>query len=398
MTNVLLFILAVVPGLLLCYFIFSMDKYEKEPQRYLFICFLLGVMMTLPAIQMETIGQKFVDENSKDFFKIFIFATFVIGFSEEILKFLALLLFAYPKKDFNEPMDGIVYSMMVGMGFATMENILYAHHYGFATVIARAFTSMPGHGIFAILMGYFVGKAKFTDSIFQKIYLIGKGFFAALLAHGVYDFLLLQEKYQTLMMCATVLIVLGALYAVVLITKQQKVSPFRDDHHNEFTTNELALSDRVRFVQDEDIISTMLTRMKTNHTVLPENWGEIYVEKMSEDKWLLFNINEGFTEDTSPRFVHLPGPSPKEVVNLIFTAEQDDEIKSAAEYLKLTEYYDNNNFRERLVNCIAEFDPENLSDLHRERMVLLILETQLNQTTKDNVIAEKAHDFLKILC
>jgi RsiW-degrading membrane proteinase PrsW (M82 family) len=122
--SILLFLLAVIPGLLLCYFIFAMDKYEKEPQSILLICFLLGVIATFPAIHMEDIGQYYISKNEKAFFKIFLFATFVVGFSEEILKFLSLLLFAYPKKVFNEPMDGIVYSMMIGMGFATLENIL----------------------------------------------------------------------------------------------------------------------------------------------------------------------------------------------------------------------------------------------------------------------------------
>jgi RsiW-degrading membrane proteinase PrsW (M82 family) len=68
----------------------------------------------------------------------------------------------YNNKNFNEPFDGIVYAVIVSMGFATIENIIYVFQYGFATGILRLFTAVPAHAAFGILMGYFLGKAKFT--------------------------------------------------------------------------------------------------------------------------------------------------------------------------------------------------------------------------------------------
>ena len=61
---------------------------------------------------------------------------------------------AYPKKDFNEPFDGIVYSVMVSMGFATTENILYAMKGGLEVALLRMVMSVPAHATFAVLMGY----------------------------------------------------------------------------------------------------------------------------------------------------------------------------------------------------------------------------------------------------
>jgi protease PrsW len=397
--TIVLFLLAILPGLLICFFIFGMDKYEKEPQLHLAVCFVLGIFATLPAINLEQLGERFFSHNH-DLFKIFLFATFVIALSEEILKFLALLFFAYPRKVFNEPLDGIVYSVMVSMGFATLENILYAQTYpDFTTVIARAFTAVPAHAIFAVLMGYFVGKAKFAAAPIEKAKLLFKGFSAAVLAHGTYDFLLLQEQYQLLMMFGTLMIFVGAYYGKKMIEEQQGISPFRDDYHDELNLGELAATDRQRFVQDQEIINTMLNRMYKKID-LPECWASIYADSQSGDEWLIFGIAQNFTDDISHRFVRLPGPSPREVLNLVFSTEYDDEIVAAAEYLCARELYHQEIFKEQLLTHLEEFDRESLSHFHKERLVLLILETKLNRFETPQLhspLSERAHLILSEL-
>ena len=65
-------------------------------------------------------------------------AFFVVGFSEELSKFLIVLLFAQRHKEFNEPFDGIVYAVMVSMGFAATENIMYVMQSGPATAISES--------------------------------------------------------------------------------------------------------------------------------------------------------------------------------------------------------------------------------------------------------------------
>ena len=56
--------------------------------------------------------------------------------------------------------DGIVYAVMIGMGFATLENIIYASRFGLETTLFRAFTAVPAHGVFAAIMGYYIGVGK----------------------------------------------------------------------------------------------------------------------------------------------------------------------------------------------------------------------------------------------
>jgi RsiW-degrading membrane proteinase PrsW (M82 family) len=114
--------LAIAPGVGIAFYIYWKDTFDKEPRKLLIRCFLLGIFSILPAIILEYVGFALLPVIT---FPIttFINAFFVIGLSEEFSKFLMLRFYAFPKKEFNEPFDGITYSVMVGMGFATLENI-----------------------------------------------------------------------------------------------------------------------------------------------------------------------------------------------------------------------------------------------------------------------------------
>ena len=74
---------------------------------------------------------------------------------------------------------------MVSMGFACTENIMYVLEGGYETAILRAFTAVPAHATFGILMGYYMGKAKFSKN---RIKLNITGLLLATLFHGAYDF------------------------------------------------------------------------------------------------------------------------------------------------------------------------------------------------------------------
>lgn len=401
-----LFALAVAPSLLICWYIFKMDKYEREPRLHLFICFLLGIFCTLPAINMETIGRRIIEEDAHNLIRTLLFATLVVGFTEEILKFFALMLYAFPRKQFNEPMDGVVYSVMISMGFAAMENILYVQGnptQAWQVAIARAFTAVPAHGLFAVAMGSYVGKAKFMELPIDKLKFCLKGLVIAIILHGFYDFLLIQELYQLLMTLATLAIVGGWYYSDKVIIKQhQDESPFRTDHHKSMTTNELALLDRHKFIQSVEIIEMMLAQMRSVGNIY-DNWGEVYIADDTGDKWLKFHVTSNFTEDISPRLVRLPGPNVNEIIHLVFTSDYDDEIESSASFLTAFEAFEQRIFRQKLIKRLEEFDIKELNDSHRERFRLLIEATQLThqepilRNGEDISIAERARFLLNQL-
>jgi RsiW-degrading membrane proteinase PrsW (M82 family) len=89
-------------------------------------------------------------------------------------------------------MDGIIYSIMVSMGFATLENINYVYLYGYGTAFIRMFLSVPAHASFAMVMGYYVGKAKFDSE--KSFMLLLKGLAIAVLFHGLFDFFIFLQN------------------------------------------------------------------------------------------------------------------------------------------------------------------------------------------------------------
>ena len=242
-----LFAIAVVPGLAISYWIYHQDRYEKEPYLILFACFIWGGISTIPAV----LGQLYFrdTEDPHSLLTTFLFSFFVIAFTEELSKFLFLRLYAYPKDAFNEPMDGIVYAVMVGMGFATLENILYTfgENGGIATAIGRAFTAVPAHGAFAVMMGAYVGLAKFVPEKRDQYMLTSIAL--PVFFHGLYDFFLLQKSYEGMAILSIIALSFAITLSRKLIHMNQEISPFKnnqnivelednEDHITQSTDNE----------------------------------------------------------------------------------------------------------------------------------------------------------------
>jgi protease PrsW len=223
METIRLLTLAIAPGLAIMLYVYNRDKYEKEPFGLMLISFLLGALSIFPAIGLEMLFMRdsgaYLELNAYNAF-------FAVGFSEELVKFLALMLFAYPKKAFNEPYDGIVYAVMVSMGFATFENILYVMEGGRSVGLMRMFTAVPAHAAFGVMMGYFVGMAKFGNN---KFILILTGLLLATLFHGAYDFFLFVSQYGALFLLAFVVLIVGVWLSFKAFRAHQNRSPFKKE-------------------------------------------------------------------------------------------------------------------------------------------------------------------------
>jgi RsiW-degrading membrane proteinase PrsW (M82 family) len=137
----------------------------------------------------------------------------MVALPEELAKFMMLKLYAYKQPEYDEPFDGIVYAVMVGMGFATAENIMYVYEYGVATGVIRMFLAVPAHATFAIIMGYFMGKARFSAS--RERYLLVAGLAWAIVFHGSYDFFLFIKDAQPVKTEFSLLMLLGAVVSLL---------------------------------------------------------------------------------------------------------------------------------------------------------------------------------------
>ena len=184
-----LLLMAMAPVFIIILYIYVKDKYEKEPKRLLLLGFILGAVVS---VLITTILYSGFDvflplDNHFSIQQQFIRAFIVVGFTEEFSKYVIVRYALQPRSAFNEPFDGIIYAVMVSMGFATTENLMYVLQGGYQVALIRAFTAVPAHATFAILMGYYMGKAKFSNS---RMLLNLFGLLLAVIFHGTYDFFL----------------------------------------------------------------------------------------------------------------------------------------------------------------------------------------------------------------
>lgn len=194
MDFLLMIFLAVAPGIVLTLFIVFQDRYDKEPAKLLIKMFVFGMLVTIPTLVVETVGQYF-----NIFAGIFglVFETFVIiGLSEEFFKRRIVMKYAFPHPAFNEKLDGIVYCSITALGFATLENIFYVISYSANNPeiwITRALLSVPIHMLLGITMGYYLSLSKFCMDPQKCVSYYKKSLYIPAFLHGAFDFILMTS-------------------------------------------------------------------------------------------------------------------------------------------------------------------------------------------------------------
>src|SRR5215471_4081645 len=135
--------LALAPVIAIIWFIYTRDRYDREPTHALVRSFFQGLIVVLPTIIAQLCGKwvlnQFVYRHGWLFYILLAFL--VVALTEEFAKFAIVRWYAYPKDFFNEPFDGIIYSVMVAMGFAALENLGYAIRHGLDAALLRMFLS-----------------------------------------------------------------------------------------------------------------------------------------------------------------------------------------------------------------------------------------------------------------
>jgi RsiW-degrading membrane proteinase PrsW (M82 family) len=217
MTNTLLLVSAVVPALLLLWFLCSRDA-NPEPPIMVLKTFALGALITVPivpvALLLERLGAGAMGTWSRALVAGFLGA----AIPEEGFKFLVLRGWVWHQPDFDEPMDGIVYGAAASLGFAALENALYVSSGGFGVATLRALTAVPGHALTGVVMGYYAGRARFAPDE-ERAALLATGLLSAMALHGLYDAFLLTGTAWAFAALPVLLVQLR--WAQVLVVRAQ---------------------------------------------------------------------------------------------------------------------------------------------------------------------------------
>lgn len=181
----ILLTVAIAPGLALFSYFYLRKQIAREPSKTLFHTFLYGAILTFPILFLQ-----YVFEEEETFSSAFIHHVLFTSGLEEFFKWLILIVVILKHFDFEDPYDGILYGVSVSLGFATVENILYLLTYGLDTAFMRALLPVSSHALFGVVMGYYIGKAKFSKEQSHQYLLIG--FMAPLLLHMIYNAILIS--------------------------------------------------------------------------------------------------------------------------------------------------------------------------------------------------------------
>ena len=196
-----LLLVTILPSIFIILFFVYSDKF-KEPRGEIFRVFIYGILITIPAYFLNTYLDAFWYNNfkvSEGLIGSFLTAAPV----EEGLKLSILYFFVYKMKDFNEPIDGIVYGVTASLGFATLENFYYVYLLAdyfqtssMSLAVARSFSAVPAHAVFGVFMGYFFMRYSFIkkgDNLFFA-------FTIPFVLHGCYNLFVVSNFYISLLL------------------------------------------------------------------------------------------------------------------------------------------------------------------------------------------------------
>ncbi len=191
--------LGVLPALFYAWFVYWLDRYEKEPKLLLGGVFIWGaVVASGGAFILNTLFGISVflftgSEAATDIATGSISAPLV----EESLKGMAVLLvFLVFRKEFDNILDGIVYAGITALGFAATENSFYIYNYGYAEggvggalVLAFVRNILVGwqHPFYTSFIGIGLALARLNRNTLIKIAAPVAGWVLAVLTHSFHN-------------------------------------------------------------------------------------------------------------------------------------------------------------------------------------------------------------------
>jgi RsiW-degrading membrane proteinase PrsW (M82 family) len=202
------FVFGILPPILWLSFYLREDQ-KPEPKRMVILIFILGALFVFPAVLLEYfLLEIFSFLNIPEPYLFFLKNFFVIAFLEELFKFLPIFFFVFKSKEFDEPVDGMIYMIISALGFAACENFFaifnlqpqqfqFSQLY-FSSIISLTLLRFLGpvflHSLSSAIFGFFVSLYYFKK---RKIFTLFLGLFLASLLHFTFNFsiiLIMEEK------------------------------------------------------------------------------------------------------------------------------------------------------------------------------------------------------------
>lgn len=194
----LYFLIGILPCKIWLLFYLRQDV-QPESNKKIIEIFLLGAIAVLPIKLIEDyLGGFFPEENFllKNIPLLFFYYIVIIGFTEEFFKYLVVRLRVIKSSHFDEPIDAMLYMVIVSLGLAAVENVSLiiqevketpAIQTAIILSILRFLTAIFLHTLAAAITGYFLACSLRELKKIKKFFIISLGLAIASISHGIYN-------------------------------------------------------------------------------------------------------------------------------------------------------------------------------------------------------------------
>ncbi|HMP67686.1 MAG TPA: PrsW family glutamic-type intramembrane protease [Candidatus Paceibacterota bacterium] len=225
-------VLGIIPTIIWLIYWLQHDKKNPEPKKIILMCFVFG-MLVVPAVSfINFIVKKIVVGSSTLsidilFYNAYFYAIFLIviwAAVEEFFKYVAAYVGGFSTKEYNEPLDALVYMITAALGFAAMENIFYIYSttlqessyitllVGNGRFIGATLLHVASSAIIGLFMAFSYGKIAEVRTSYTII-----GFIFAITLHSMFNsFIIRQENYALM---AYVIVWISIIGIILLIEK-----------------------------------------------------------------------------------------------------------------------------------------------------------------------------------
>lgn len=204
-------------------------KAHPAPKSRVFEVFLGGMTATLIALPLESaVFQIFGSPISIPFAVILIWAGI-----EEFLKFFACYAIALRSRDYNEPIDAVIFMIIGALGFSALENMLFLFHplyYGSDGIGVLILGNMRFigasllHVLSSSIVGIFIAFSFYKTAIHKKTSII-IGLFLALIVHTLFNIFISNQTNGGSIILTFSGVWLGIIIIIIILEKIKLLQP-----------------------------------------------------------------------------------------------------------------------------------------------------------------------------
>jgi RsiW-degrading membrane proteinase PrsW (M82 family) len=184
-------IFSIIPALIWLYFFYRLDRLEAEPKHMVFKVFVVGALVAA-ALHDFIINDIFnvSDWQYNSWWGHLLGGILIVGFVEQFLIYATVRYTVFRHPEFDERVDGVIYSVAAGLGLATVLNFYYVFRSNGVDLdigSIRMVINTLAYASFAGIMGYYIGQARFEKT---PVHYMPTGLAIAAIINGIFWYLL----------------------------------------------------------------------------------------------------------------------------------------------------------------------------------------------------------------